>query len=117
MACFYVQLKPIDASTAPDSYRAIYLYERSSASLTYAVAQKQDINPDDVVSTVYINKNDRRGIRVLVDDDFVTHIAEGQDMIAELSTHSASSSQQQQQQKGSSRRAQGAARYTLTLSY
>lgn len=53
------------------------------------ISEKQEIDPERIVRVLRINRN---GLKVMVDDDMVRELPEGQDMVAELSHASMSTS-------------------------
>ena len=81
VACFYV--KPHIAGKKPEDnyYRAIYLMQRTLKDLVNGIAMKSNIEATKVLRTIRVNK---AGIEILMDDEGVTELPEGQDMVAEL---------------------------------
>ncbi|KGO69282.1 CP2 transcription factor [Penicillium italicum] len=79
VACFYVKLKSDDPSSNL-LYRAIYPRERTVYELKKHIFEGDSAIVVSCLRVFYIN---RAGLKVEVDDNFVEHIAEGQDMIAE----------------------------------
>jgi hypothetical protein len=81
VACFYVQ--PRMAGEVPENnyYRAIYLMQRTIKDFNNAVAGKSNIEPTQVVRTIRINP---KGINILMDDESIKEMPEGQDMVAEF---------------------------------
>lgn len=74
--CIYIL--PVVAGESQNAlHRAVYLQSRTAASLTNSIASKCGIDPAAVVRTVHVNS---RGINIIVDDDFVSQMNEGQDM-------------------------------------
>lgn len=70
--------------TSEDNYyRAIYLLQRNLAEFVSATAAKFGIEPQKVVRTVRVNQ---KGIQILMDDDAIRELPEGQDMKAEFAT-------------------------------
>lgn len=63
-------------------YRAVYLTQRSQACFTAAVAAKCGLDPTLVVRATMVNA---QGLTVLVDDDVIKQMKEGQDMKVEVS--------------------------------
>ena len=55
--------------------------ERTVQDLTANIAAKFGIEPTSVLRTTYMNS---KGLNVIVDDDFVREIPEGQDMRVEV---------------------------------
>lgn len=62
-------------------YRAIYLTERSVRDLMRKISEKHRIDPKRIVRVLHVNEN---GLRIMVDDDVVRELPEGQDMIADI---------------------------------
>ncbi|KAJ9647054.1 hypothetical protein H2199_002040 [Coniosporium tulheliwenetii] len=81
VACLYVQ--PRIAGSIPEDhyYRAVYLIQRTVKDLVNGIAMKSKIEPTKVVRTIRITP---KGLHVLVDEDAVQEIPEGQDIIAEF---------------------------------
>lgn len=96
MACFYI--RPADPSTTtttnkriPDRYyRAVYLMQRTAKDLIDGIATKLEIDLGRIERTV-LNPTGT-SLTVLVDDDVVREMREGQDMLVELVPCSSSSS-------------------------
>ncbi|OJJ51602.1 hypothetical protein ASPZODRAFT_12416 [Penicilliopsis zonata CBS 506.65] len=84
IACFYVRFPGDDKQD--DYYRAIYLTERTVRDLMDKISEKQKIDPDRVSRVLHVNQ---RGLRIMVDDDVVRELPDGQDMVAEFSEASA----------------------------
>ncbi|KAJ5215334.1 uncharacterized protein N7498_001741, partial [Penicillium cinerascens] len=80
IACFYIGFRGY-GEHPPDYYRAIYLTERTARELMKKISEKQDIDPACVVRIFHMSQN---GIRIMVDDDVVRHIPEGQDMVVDI---------------------------------
>lgn len=80
VACFYIGFRGY-GEHPPDYYRAIYLTERTARELMKKISEKQDIDPACVVRIFHMSQN---GIRIMVDDDVVRHIPEGQDMVVDI---------------------------------
>lgn len=78
VACFYVRQK----DAAKEYYRAIYLMNRTVRDLVNSISQKFDIDPHRVTQVTHVNS---RGLHIIVDEDVVRELPEGQDMIVELS--------------------------------
>lgn len=64
-----------------DYYRAIYLTERSVRDLMKKISEKHRIDPQRIVRILHVNEN---GLRIMVDDDVVRELPEGQDMIVDI---------------------------------
>ncbi|KIW74621.1 hypothetical protein Z517_11391 [Fonsecaea pedrosoi CBS 271.37] len=77
VACFYVRQK----DAAKEYYRAIYLLQRTVKDLVNNIAAKFQIDPHRVTQVTHVNS---RGLRIIVDEDVVRELPEGQDMIVEF---------------------------------
>lgn len=77
-ACFYVRFWE-NGERLPDYYHAIYLAERTVWNLVKKISEKQNFDPARVAFIIQVNKN---GTPIMIDDDVVRGIPEGQDMIA-----------------------------------
>lgn len=82
VACLYIQ--PRVSGRMPDDgfYRAIYLQKRTLKDFISAIATKCNIEPTRVLRTLRVSRN---GLHVLMDDETVQELPEGQDMTAEFS--------------------------------
>lgn len=81
IACFYVLIKVPGESIGEDYYRAVYLMERTVKDLITSIAMKCGVDPTHVTRTLRINP---RGLKIMVDDEVVRELPEGQDMIVEF---------------------------------
>ena len=77
VACFYVRQK--DATK--DYYRAVYLLQRTVRDLVNGISRKFDIDPHRVTQVTHINS---KGLHIVVDEDVVREVPEGQDMLVEF---------------------------------
>ncbi len=68
-------------SQSANLYHAVYLRERSADSFVHSVAKKLGVDPGCVVQCT---RENTRGLKILVDDEVVQEIPEGQDMLVEL---------------------------------
>ncbi|KAJ5674122.1 hypothetical protein N7462_009561 [Penicillium macrosclerotiorum] len=80
IACFYVRFTGSEHHPQ-EYYRAIYLTERTVRDLMKKISEKHHIDPSRVVRILHVNEN---GLRIMVDDDVVRELPEGQDMIADI---------------------------------
>lgn len=80
VACFYIRF-PREAQQ-DGCYRAVYLTERSVRDLVAKICHKQQINPDRVGRMVHAHQS---GMKIIVDDDVVAELPDGQDMAVEFS--------------------------------
>ncbi|KAK1145581.1 hypothetical protein N8T08_004139 [Aspergillus melleus] len=85
IACFYVRF-PRNDKHQDDYYRAVYLTELTVRDLMEKISLKQHIDPRRIVRILLVKQN---GLRIMVDDDVVRELPDGQDMIAEISDTSA----------------------------
>jgi hypothetical protein len=81
IACFYVRFTEMDRNPK-DCYRAIYLSERTVRDLVKQIFETSDIDPSRVAHVMRINE---KGLRIMVDDNVVRELPEGQDMIVDIS--------------------------------
>jgi hypothetical protein len=81
VACFYIQLRVAGHTPSDNFYRAVYLTQRTVRGFINAVAAKCDIEPTKVLRVIRIN---RQGLHILVDDECIRELPEGQDMTAEF---------------------------------
>ncbi|KAJ9499493.1 hypothetical protein H2202_005076 [Exophiala xenobiotica] len=77
VACFYVRQK----DAAKEYYRAVYLMQRTVRDLINGISTKFEIDPNRVCQVTHINS---RGLQIIVDEDVVREVPEGQDMIVEF---------------------------------
>ncbi|KAL4924296.1 grainyhead-like protein [Aspergillus undulatus] len=81
IACFYVRFPKHDQHE-DDYYRAVYLTERTVRDLMEKISMKQRIDPQRIMRVLLVKEN---GLRIMVDDDVVRELPDGQDMVAEIS--------------------------------
>lgn len=77
VACFYVRQK----DDGKDYYRAVYLQSRTVRDLVNGISQKFQIDPHRVTQVTHINS---KGLHIIVDEDVVRELPEGQDMLVEF---------------------------------
>ena len=82
IACFYVFIKVMGTDQKSDYYRAVYLMERTVNDLVKSIATKCQVDPSRVSHTIRVNS---RGLKIMVDDEVVQELPEGQDMAVEFS--------------------------------
>ncbi|KAJ5135620.1 uncharacterized protein N7515_004898 [Penicillium bovifimosum] len=82
IACFYVRLNAANSQQSQDYYRAIYLTERTVQDLVNHISLKYQIDSSTISSVIHVNQ---KGLRVMVDDDVVRELPEGQDMTIDIS--------------------------------
>jgi hypothetical protein len=78
VACFYIKQK----NGANEYYRAVYLLHRTVKDLVHGIADKFQIDPDRIAQVTHINS---KGLHIIVDEDVVREVPEGQDMVVEFS--------------------------------
>ncbi|KAL2809813.1 CP2 transcription factor-domain-containing protein [Aspergillus granulosus] len=81
IACFYVRF-PRNDQQQDDYYRAVYLTERTVRDLMEKISMKQRIDPQRIMRVLLVKEN---GLRIMVDDDVVRELPDGQDMVVEIS--------------------------------
>ncbi|TAQ83173.1 hypothetical protein B7494_g8503 [Chlorociboria aeruginascens] len=82
VACFYV-LRHDPAQTAMhEYYRAIYITQRTLKDFTRGIAAKYNIEPTKIIRTLHVLK---QGVEVEMDDEVIRELAEGQDIVMEIS--------------------------------
>lgn len=94
IACFYVLIKVTGAAPENDYYRAVYLMERTVKDLINSIAIKCQIDGTRVSRTIRVNP---KGLQIMVDDEVVRELPEGQDMAVEFSEIECTSSSTQNQ--------------------
>lgn len=80
-ACFYIQCRDAAPSEKPSYYKAVYLAQRTLEDLKARIAAKWNFEPSSIFGTIHVLS---RGIEVEMDDDVVREMAEGQDIIMEM---------------------------------
>ena len=81
VACFYVLPKNAGSAADRGCHRAVYLTRRTAQDLTTGIAGKVGLDPARVHRVVHLTD---KGLKVIVDDDVVQQLPEGQDMTMEL---------------------------------
>lgn len=64
-----------------EHYRAVYLTQRTVRDLVNGISQKFNIDPHRITSVTHVNS---KGLRIIVDEDVVRELPEGQDMLVEF---------------------------------
>lgn len=82
VACFYVLIKVMGEGLGDDYYRAVYLMERTLKDLVNSVAAKWQMKASQITHTIRVNS---KGLQIMLDDETVQELPEGQDMIVEFS--------------------------------
>jgi hypothetical protein len=81
VACIYIVTAKPETPSKIQYYRAVYLMERTAKDLAASIAMKFGVDPANVSRTTRINS---KGLSIVVDDDVVREIPEGQDMRVEI---------------------------------
>lgn len=86
VACFYIMQKSHGSSSVGGGgggamYRAIYVRRRTLPEFVAAIARKYDVDANAITTTIRINN---RGLPIELDDEAISEMPEGQDMITEL---------------------------------
>lgn len=87
VACFYIRFTSGNTNTSQDYYRAIYLTERTARDLMQKISGKHNVDSTRISTILHVNQ---KGMRVLVDDDVVRELPEGQDILVDISEASGS---------------------------
>ena len=95
IACFYVLVKIIGTKPVDDYYRAVYLMQRTVSDLISSIASKCDVDPSRIQRSLRINP---KGLKILVDEELVREIPEGQDMVVDFQELGPSTLVKQEQQ-------------------
>jgi hypothetical protein len=81
VASLFIQAR-VDGEPPKDNYyRAVYLMQRTLNDLNNGIAAKSNIEPSKILRTLRVNT---KGISILMDDEAVVELPEGQDLIAEF---------------------------------
>ncbi|KZF21924.1 hypothetical protein L228DRAFT_269369 [Xylona heveae TC161] len=81
VACFYIKPKLAGKPFENDYYRAIYLMQRTAKDFVDTVASKCMIDSTKVARAIVVNP---KGLQIMVDDDVIRELPEGQDMVIEV---------------------------------
>jgi hypothetical protein len=92
VACFYLQSQIQGKESDNNYYRAIYLMQRTLAEFVSAAATKFSIDPSKIGRTVRVNQ---KGLQILMDDEAIQELLEGQDMKVEFAATDAQQTQWQ----------------------
>ena len=93
IACFYVLIKVKGGSPEDDYYRAVYLMARTVDDLVRSITTKCQVEPSRILRTIRVNS---KGLKIMVDDEVVQELPEGQDMAVEFSTMDSTSHYKQE---------------------
>ena len=99
IACFYVLIRSLGGMAQSDYYRAVYLMDRTLEDLIAGIAVKCGVDPAQVTNTLRINP---KGLKIMVDNEVVRELPEGQDMIVEFAKINPTSSLKQEAGSGES---------------
>lgn len=80
-ACFHFQPRMAGVKAEDHYYRAVYLMRRTLKDLVTAICMKLSMEPTKILRVIRVNK---QGLQVLLDDQDVAQMAEGQAMVAEF---------------------------------
>ncbi|KAK4959672.1 hypothetical protein LTR66_012986, partial [Elasticomyces elasticus] len=81
VACIYIQPEFVGKPLENNYYRAIYLMQRTAKDLVNRIAVKCNVKPGRVLQTIRVN---RLGLDILLDDESVRELQDGQDLVAEF---------------------------------
>jgi CP2 transcription factor len=81
VACFYVQHRDPLNPERHEYHRAVYLMQRTLKDFTNGIAWKWNLEPTKIRRAVHVLQ---KGLEVVVDDDTIRELSEGQDMILEI---------------------------------
>lgn len=82
VACFYVLHRDPTQAENQQYYRALYLSQRTLQDFTQCIASKWNLEPTRILKILHV-LGDRR-VEVEMDDEVIRELAEGQDMIMEM---------------------------------
>lgn len=82
VACFYVLIKVVGNGIGDDYYRAVYLMERTRKNLINNIAAKWKLEASRITRVIRVNP---KGLKIMIDDETVQELPEGQDMVVEFS--------------------------------
>ena len=81
VACLYVLVKVSGKTAGDDYYRAVYLMQRTAEEMIRGITAKCAVDSSRVRRVLRIHP---RGLKIVVDDDVVRELPEGQDMVVEF---------------------------------
>jgi len=81
VACFYILHRGPQQPGKHEYYRAVYLMQRTLKDFTSSIAAKWNLEPTKILRTLHVLD---RGLEVVMDDDVIRELAEGQDLIMEI---------------------------------
>ncbi|KAI9670115.1 MAG: hypothetical protein M1829_004843 [Trizodia sp. TS-e1964] len=83
VACVYILPNQPRHELEKDCYLPVYLKQRTTQDLVNGIASKCNMDPSDIIRITRLSS--KLGITILVDDEFVQELPEGQDMKVEFS--------------------------------
>ena len=99
VACFYVLIRISNSAHEGEYYKAVYLMERTVKDLITRITVKCGVQAKQVIRTLRVNS---KGLKIMVDDEVVQELPEGQDMIVEFTEIEATASFKQEPKSGAS---------------
>jgi hypothetical protein len=81
IACFYIARKQAIDADKRELHRAVYLTERSLSNFVSRVAAKWSLDATTVTRAVHVLES---GLEIEMDDDVISALSEGQDMVLEV---------------------------------
>ena len=99
IACFYILVKLTAASSDGCYYKAVYLMERTVEDLVTNIALKCGVDSTQILRTLRVNS---KGLKIIVDDEVVRELPEGQDMIIEFTELETNASFKKEHSSGAS---------------
>ena len=78
VACFYILVKLLVPDASGSYYRAVYLMARTVHDLVKSIGAKCGVDSSRISRILRVNS---RGLEIMVDDDVVRELPEGQDMV------------------------------------
>lgn len=112
IACFYILIKIPGDHPDHEFYRSVYLMARTSKDLVNGIAAKCNVDPLQISRTLRVNP---RGLKIMVEDDTVQELPEGQDMTVEFSDIDSNGSSTPTNSAMIGERAEGATSKTLEM--
>ena len=77
VACFYILVKVLTPNPASNYYRAVYLMARTVEDLVRSIGAKCQVETSRINRILRVNP---KGLEIMVDDEVVRELPEGQDM-------------------------------------
>ncbi len=82
VACFYIVRRDPAHPEKHEYYRAVYLAQRTLKGFAGAIAAKWNLDLARIIRILHVSD---RGLEIEVDDDVIQELAEGQDLVMEIS--------------------------------